>query len=485
VIGQNRSIVNPINRRTFVKNTALAGVGTGLVIPRLYPAPNPVVPGERPKQAKSVTVLNPHGQVPVSFIIDDSTTLVNMGHYCLPQFAEAWSSSKGPERFDVPWQSWPKEIPDSFVLEFGQFCREQGVKGKYSIVPYPACVGWIDRVMPGWSPAALRDSLKLVREFMMPNWDIHPEMISHTRVIDLKTGQPLPRKPDGSYWMENCGWCEGKSADEIGAYIAYALQILKNVDLPCEGFTTPGGFGNPAMENLEIGGMQALRSVFNVEVPHYFKYVISDSGESTQPQVEFAKGIDSDSPDFIVNVPSCTGDWFGAWHGGNPDPMDQVTDLHITTDFKKGRMVEVIEKGEPACFLTHWPNMYANGAGQNFKSFQVIVKRLNKAYGNRIRWMKLSEIARYWAAKELTAIERSGNSVKLKAPVGTPGFTLKIDSPGNGEIAPRFAPASKFGQMKETKQTTGPLSSGEWRRGESSIELCIDIPKGKSALRLS
>ena len=86
--------------------------------------------------------------------------------------------------------------------------------------------------MPGWSRTELRASLKLVRDFMMPDWDIHPEMISHTRVIDIKTGRPLPQKPDGGYWMENGGWCAGKSADEIGDYVAYALQILKNVDLP-------------------------------------------------------------------------------------------------------------------------------------------------------------------------------------------------------------------------------------------------------------
>ena len=77
------------------------------------------------------------------------------------------------------------------MREFGQWCAEHGVKGKYSVVPYPACVGWLDRELPGWSRQELLDSLQLVRELMVPNWDIHPEMITHTRVIDLKTGRPL------------------------------------------------------------------------------------------------------------------------------------------------------------------------------------------------------------------------------------------------------------------------------------------------------
>ncbi|MEM7558584.1 MAG: hypothetical protein AAF394_05640, partial [Planctomycetota bacterium] len=33
------------------------------------------------------TVQLPRGRVPLSFIIDDSTCLVNMGKFCMPQFA--------------------------------------------------------------------------------------------------------------------------------------------------------------------------------------------------------------------------------------------------------------------------------------------------------------------------------------------------------------------------------------------------------------
>jgi hypothetical protein len=35
----------------------------------------------------------------------------------------------------------PLEIPDDFVTKFGEWCAERGIKGKYSVVPYPACVG--------------------------------------------------------------------------------------------------------------------------------------------------------------------------------------------------------------------------------------------------------------------------------------------------------------------------------------------------------
>ena len=173
-------------RREFLRHTALATTAAGLA---LQPAQLPAqIPGERPEQDATVTVLNPQNRVPVSMIIDDSTCLVNLAHFGIPQFAEVF-----PDRYKQDWRKLPREIPDAFVRKFGEWCRDQGVKGKYSIVPYPACVGWVDRDMPGWTSKQLQDSLKLVRDFMMVDWDIHPEMISHTWVINTKTGRALSR----------------------------------------------------------------------------------------------------------------------------------------------------------------------------------------------------------------------------------------------------------------------------------------------------
>ncbi len=53
----------------------------------------------------------------------------------------------------------------------------------------PVSVGWTANFRVGRGEK-LEDSLKLVRELMVPHWDIHPEMITHTRVIDLNTGRP-------------------------------------------------------------------------------------------------------------------------------------------------------------------------------------------------------------------------------------------------------------------------------------------------------
>ena len=63
---------------------------------------------------------------------------MNLAHSA-PQFADVWPQDGS---FKGPWKTWPWEIPDAFLRKFGQWCGEHGVKGKFSIIPNPACVGW-------------------------------------------------------------------------------------------------------------------------------------------------------------------------------------------------------------------------------------------------------------------------------------------------------------------------------------------------------
>ena len=317
-----------INRREFIAATALAS----MALPRNSRSQ---ITGDRPIVSPDVKVLNPLNRVPISLIIDDSTCLVNMAYYGIPQFAEIF-----PDRYKQDWRSLPQEIPDAFVRKFGEWCHEQGVKGKYSIVPYPACVGWVDRFLPGWTKKELEKSLELVRTLMLPDWDIHPEMVSHTRVINTETGRPYEEASE--YFMENWRWTDGKSVDELANYMSYALQILKNVDLPCEGITTPGGFGNRVLPELAQATLESCREVFGAEIPHYFRHLYTDE-TSVAPRVEYASGLQTADPRCVVSIIGCTGDWFGGWDGLVPGS----TDKFITQEGLGGRLPDIINRGEP------------------------------------------------------------------------------------------------------------------------------------------
>ena len=427
-----------------------------------------------PRPAAGVTVINPRGRVPVSLIIDDSTCLVNLAHFGIPQFHEVF-----PGEYNQPWKTLPREIPDSFVRRFGEWCADRGIKGKFSLIPYPACVGWLDRDLPGWSKQELNASLDLVRRLIKPNWDIHPEMVSHTWVIDTKTGRPFPERT--SDFMENWGWSAGKSADQLAAYMGFALRILKNVGLTCEGITTPGGFGNRALPELSLGALEACRDVFQAEIPHYFRHLFTD-GHSVAPRVENASGLEGPDPKCVVSIVGCTGDWFGGWDGLSPGSVDQF----ITADFKGGRLPEVIARGEPAVLVCHWPGLYFNGQETGFTIFQEVVRRLHEAY-DHLTWLKLSEIARYWAARELTRLERPGpGRIDIRAPYACPQFTLKIEVDGE------TADAGSRVRLTAGSTQTGlnpvaalrQFKSGTVYRQDRSLVACVDLPKGSSRIEL-
>ena len=456
------------SRRDFLRTAATHAASAGLALNASRAAAQ--IAGDRPRQDSAVKVLLPQNRVPVSLIIDDSTCLVNSNRFSIPQFRAA--SNNG--RYFHDWRSWPHEIPDSFVRKFGEWCHEQGVRGKYSIVPYPSCVGRVDRELPGWTRRELDDSLNLVRTLMMPDWDIHPEMITHTRVIDTKTGHPYPHI--GREWIENWNWTDGKSVDHLADYISYALRILKNVGLPCEGITTPGDFGQNVLPELAQATLESCRDVFQAEIPHYFRHSIREGSASVAPRIEYASGIDGPDPRCVVSIIACTGDWTGGWDCSSHGDAD----LFITADLDRGRLVDVIDRGEPALLLAHWTGIYFNGQEIGFRVFQEVVRRLHAKYDNLI-WMKNSEIARYWAARELTLIEAEGTTVSLQAPYQCPGFTLRLPQGSNN--TPRLVNRGRQSALREVNSPLR-LEPGTWVRQDDGTIACFDLPNGRSRLEI-
>lgn len=344
------------------------------------------------------------------------------------------------------------------------------MKGKYSIVPYPACTGWVNRFIPGWTKRELEESLKLVRQVIVPNWDIHPEMVSHTRVIDIKTGKPYPQATPE--YMENWEWSQNKSADELAAYQAYALNILKEAGLTCEGLTTPGGYGGRNQDNLAIGTLQAVRDVYGAEIPHYFRDLFTEKGVSVAPQVRFPSDLDTTDPKCVVSILGCTGDWFGGWDGLEPGNAD----LFITPDLQNGRMVEVIDSGEPAVMVCHWPGIYFNGEKTGFNILKTVKNRLDQKY-NHLVWMKLSEISHYWAAKELTTITLENRQITLNAPFAAPDFTLKINASVKNPILKNGAPLQKINSISH-------LKSGTFFSEHNESYICFDLQKGEAEITI-
>jgi len=299
-------------------------------------------------------------------------------------------------------------------------------------------------------------------------------MVTHTRVIDTKTGHPYPEL--GPRFQENWEWTDGKSADEIEDYMRYGLQILKNVGFHCDGITTPGGFGNRVLPALAKATLDSCRGVHDVNIAHYFRHIFTGD-ESVSPRVQYASGLDSDDPECVVSMIGCTGDWTGGWDCSSRGDVDKF----ITPDLSSGRMVDVIERGEPACIVCHWQGIYFNGEEVGFGVFQEMVQRLHARY-DHIQWMKLSEIARYWAAKELTGIEKDDEGIKLFAPFECPGFTIELEA--SSGVPRSFVQESETCPLTETNNALN-LESGQWVLSGDSTHVCVDLPRGESRVLMS
>ncbi len=444
-----------MDRRHFIKTSSVSTAS--LLAGAVWPA----------FPAKEFEVLNPRNRVPVSFIIDDSTALVNLAYYGIPQFGEVF-----PENYQQDWRALPREIPDSFVLEFLGWCAEQGVKGKYSMVPFPACTGWLHRFIPGWTKKELEASLKIVREQAMPDWDIHSEMISHTRVIDIRTGVPYP-DPTPEY-MENWEWSQTRTADELGEYIAYSLNVLKEAGFDCDGVTTPGGFGHRNIPNLARGTQMAVREVFGHRVAHFFRDVVTEPEKSVQPQIFHAENLDNEHASCSVHIIACTGDWFGGWDGLTPgDP-----DLCITEDGKQGRLVEVIEKGEPAIFICHWPGIYYNGEKLGFDIFKTVVNRLHATY-DHLHWMKLTEIAHYWAVRQFARLALTAEGLVIESPFATKDFTFSVERKFSNPALYRNAAMTPLTRVASSRA----LAPHSWCVEGNKTYFCVDVAAGMAVVR--
>jgi hypothetical protein len=93
--------------------------------------------------------------------------------------------------------------------------------------------------------------------------------------------------------------------------------------------------------------------------------------------------------------------------------------------------------------------------------------------------MKLSEVARYWAARELTQIERNGERLVLRAPFACDNFTLRFATNANGQ--PRFQNGADVVALKEVLKPLD-LQSGTWCREGQNMTVCVSLPQGDSQL---
>ena len=350
-------------------------------------------------------------RVPLSLIIDDSTLLVNLNYF----FMRDRNLADGGQR---RWEDVPVVHPEWFTRAFGEWCLAQGVRGKFSVVPCPAALGRIDEGLPLFSRAQQDSWLAMCREVIAPAFDLTPEMITHTYVVDPATCEPLPERIWEQYEWETLPQDE----DLVARYLAAACQMLVNVDLIPTGVTSPGGFGGRSLELYARATGDALRRVTGNPTPFFFKRITSDGTEVETPVWH----ADDATGNAVGEIIASTGDRTGSWTGyGEAD-----ADYYLTEDLGSGRAAELLAARQPVVFCSHWQGFYGmhDEDRRGFKVLRTLLQRLNELDpdGSLTRWRRCSEITTYACARELATIEVYDRQVELKLPVQVPELTLEL-----------------------------------------------------------
>jgi len=344
-----------------------------------------------------ITITNPLRRTPLALIVDDSCPVINLTYYWITQ-RQAWLARHQPHA--APRASngdpaklgrVPQTIPADFATKWGDWCGEAGIRGKFSMVPYPAGIGRVDQGFKEF-PAHEHDAwLRAVRDIIWPNFDITCEMLTHTQVVDLKTWQFTEA------W-EQYEWVN-PPIEPLTDYIATAMTLLKNAGFPCEGVTSPGAFGSEQEAAYARATLDAAQRVNDNARPFYFLHV--NVAPDAWPDIPIWHA-DKQAGTAIASIIGCTHDWFGNWTGydaGEPD-------LFITEDLQGGSLPPVLARELPCVLVGHWPGFYFGGEEIGFLVLQEVKRRLD-AYdpdGAKTRWMKTSAIGHYWMARTLSDI---------------------------------------------------------------------------------
>ena len=297
--------------------------------------------------------------------------------------------------FHDPPYDHPFLIPNALVADFAGLCEAYGVRGKFSVLPMPGCLGGIDGRLNRVPPRHLARFLAIVRDRIAPRFDITPEILTH-----LAAYRPVE---GGFRHVYEDEWVARASEAELTDYFALALEILDHVGLPANGMTSPWNTGKSNEPEYARAIGAAQWRVYRREVTWYFLHV-NGKGAAPRPSLSHR---DVKTGQMVVSIPAATNDPF--WNTQRPMAATgraaraaarTGADALLSADGRSGRIVQVVRAQAPVTLLTHWQSIFSDGTHAGLWGLEYLLKRLKKVYGNRLVWTTCSELAAKAVSKE-------------------------------------------------------------------------------------
>lgn len=313
--------------------------------------------------------------IPLTLIIDDPAPCIQVYWW---HVAERQNTDKPTLKSGEPIL---RDVPVTFASEVADVLQRRGIKGKFSVLPYPAGLGSIAHGFQGYPRADVERWLAIVRRKIAPRMDITPEILTHTKAIDLATHKLLSENERQ--------WSTHQTAETLTPYIAEALRILKSVDLPATGVTSPWDFGGQVEPEYQRAIMNAQQQVNGRRQTWYF---LHQSGElSFQSKVVRREG-----DGWLVSIVSQCPDVF--WQTLETKETSEayvrsVADQLLTENGQRGRAADLFRAGTPIVMLAHWQSLFSNGRKTGLRVLDEVGRRVQTAWGSRVRWVTCFELA--------------------------------------------------------------------------------------------
>jgi hypothetical protein len=402
--------------------------------------------------------------VPASLIVDDPAPCINPFYYFRLQV-----DREGHERHEP-------RIPLDFLEQFAGVCRAHGMRGKFSVLPYPAGLGSILEGWEGCDRAELAAWLDHARTEIAPRFDITPEILTHTLALDLRTRTLLPQ-PEHQ-------WMAERTQGELQEYFGAALAILKQAGFAPAGITQPCYF-NGSRADYARAALAAIRGIGGPPVTFYFIDGYFEPPPIPQPEVVL---LDRARGEAVVDIMAYCNDYFWPTQRITRQRAEQVVDAVISADGRAGRLAELAAADAWLLFVCHWQTIYSDGSREGLKALDQIAARLAHAHGPRLLWLTLSEVARYRAASEgcRMAVRSSGDgwTIELDSAFDCPDFTISMPASERIDRVALQPEDAATQPLIRDPNGNGLLLSRAWREDGERVSLCFDLRRGRQSIDL-
>jgi hypothetical protein len=414
-----------------------------------------------------IRVEKPRCSIPVTLIVDDPAPCINPLYYY---------------RLQVDGKHYEQHVPSipfDFLQQFIDVCKARGIRGKFSILPYPAGLG---SILEGWDGCGLDEIkrwLDLVRTELVPDFDITPEIMTHTRALDLRTHTLLDQSEQA--------WTADQDQATLTEYMSTATGILREAGFVSTGITQPVSFsGN--RDYYARATLEAVRRAGGPAVTFYFTDEHNEGPPFWEPQVVL---LDRERGEAVVYIGNNCPEY--CWNTQQPYGWQaaESADRFITADGTSGRLVELIEHDAWLLTVCHWQSIYSDGSRAGLMALDEAFARLARYAGPRLLWLTMSEIARYQAATAACDIAiqevEGGIQIHLDAAIPCPDFTFTLLGCEHAWVCSEVVKQSEQGasqtlaQISDTSALLAPLS---WRRTGDGVTLCVPLQRGRQRLRL-